>query len=206
MKRAFGIGVVLLSLVGCASAPRYHGPSEEELAEISANRYVDERMAETVASIDRSLQTLVILERGAEAPRLPTPLGDTVAGEAGPKPRIPAPGDPARTNPAHTKDVLAQSGSDPSAPSQSNPAPLATELDVRLEISWNGPWEGLVQEVARALRFRYVEKNKGTLGSGTWSTTGASARQVLESVANRVKGKAEIRVILRDKTIEVVYP
>lgn len=42
--------------------------------------YVDGTMSPTIASIDKSLQTLVILARGDEGPRKSGPIGDTVAG------------------------------------------------------------------------------------------------------------------------------
>lgn len=196
MKRVWGLGIVVLSLVGCASAPRREGPSEEELEARAAAQYVDHKMAETLTSIDRSLQTLIILERGAEAPRAKGPIGETVAGAAGSRPPTPKP----------APENIGRPATPPATGSGASGHPIdASALDVRLEISWTGSWEGLLQETAKALGFRYVEKNKGTLGNGTWSTPGATARTVLEAVASKVKNRAEIRVILREKTIEVVY-
>ena len=102
-----------------------------------AQSFVDTQMSGTLTSIDQSLRTLLILERGGEAARKEGPIGTTVAGAKGP--------DRAAIN--VPKPVVADS----------------SVLDKRARIQWTGSASQLLAQLSSGIGYDYKEIGTGSL-------------------------------------------
>ena len=191
------IGLALMivgSLSGCATAPSFKNDDQEREARpydvghsaapigvnLGAKSFVNDQMSQTLSSIDHSLKTLLILDRGEEAPRKSGPIGDTVAGAAGP-PRA-----------SYQPPVIPNPRSD-------------HVLDRRVRIQWYGSPEEMLATLARSIGYQYAEVGHGYLGSVRISKQDMSIRALLGKAASQIDGHADIRVDTVAKRIDLIH-
>lgn len=178
--------VLFNALCGCAALHR----TRPILPEGDAGAYVDSQMAPTIASIDKSLQTLVVLERGDEAPRKPGAIADTVAG-----------GNP----PLSPTEVVPNDGGAAKARAQYN----LRQLETRVSIQWSGNAQGLLEKIAAAIGFRALPDEAAPPGTAkplhvAIKADDISVRELLELVAHQIDGKADIHVDASARTLGLV--
>lgn len=179
VKSAAGI-LAAAALSACSS---FH---TKPVIEDDTAAYVDEKVEATVRSIDKSLQTLVVLERGDEAPRRPGALGDTVAGGTPAKPPI---------------AVRPSDGGATRARMDYNRGALAT----RVRLQWDGPAVELISQLGRSINYG-VQTQGSNLGALSVSirVEDATVEEVLRQVARQIEGKADIQVETVSRTLHVV--
>jgi len=185
----FGIGLLavsMLTLSGCAVNKK---PNQNEALE--TQKFVDQQMLETVKSASNALNALVRIERGDAAPRNETnPLGTTVAGR---------PSGMGLTKPAFTV---------PDAPGGNTNASrqlIAQNLDKKVKINWNGNASDLLRTLANKIGFDYYTVGTYQPIKVRVSANNESVKTVLGRVAEAVDGKADVKVDISKKTIQLIY-
>lgn len=148
-----------------------------------AQSFVDDQMSQTLTSIDHSLKTLVILDRGGEAPRKAGPIGTTVAGSAG-----------------SDRPVI-----QPPVP-QVATADLGV-LDKRARIQWQGPASQLLSTLAKNIGYRYEEvgASRGSVVSVRIPDQETTIRELLSKAASQIDGRADIRVDTINKRVQLIH-
>lgn len=177
-QRAWGLALIAAALSGCAA--QAHRPTIDP-----AQSYVDQQMSGALGSIDRSLKTLLMLERGGEGARSTGPIGSTVAGAVGP------------ARPVETVR--------PAAPTTDASARKA--LDARAKIDWQGPATELLAGLAKNVGYTY--RVQGSAPSSALNvriqTPGSTVFDVLGQVARQIDTRADVQVRTTDRTITLVY-
>lgn len=187
---AVAVCVMMLGVSGCATT----APSRSAVPLSDAQGFVDERMDNTLVSIDRSLKTLLVIDRGGEAPRRPSPISDTVAGgdvhgAASPRPALSVP-----STPQGPRAVVAAQNSAKNA------------LASRTRIDWSGDPRELLRSLSGGIGYKFVEVGASSaLPKVNIHRQNASITDVLADVARAIDGKADIRVITADRRVELVY-
>lgn len=183
-----------------------------------AGNYIDQSMAPTIASIDRSLKTLVLLERGDEGPRRAGPVADTVAGAADVAPRRPLSpysGQPDNTPPRASPDTATSvrgklpavaahntprnAYHDPySAPYVAHTPTVGSDLSSLIQVDWQGPVEEFLGDLAETIGYRFSVIDPVRTGAGRWIVSvvrdQATVKDVLAQVAGQVTRHAVIIV------------
>lgn len=202
-QKILGAIAVLVMVSGCSTTGTRRAPPPVEHTSVDAQQFVDDQMGQTLVSIDKSLRTLLMVSRGGEPARIPSPISDTVAGadvHGAPPPRPPL------------KPVVATRHATgcavPNTPGCA-PAPVsasATELASRSRVDWAGDPRDLLREVSRGIGYTYSETGaRQALPRVTLKRNDASVTDVLSDLARAVQGKADIRVSTTARTIELVY-
>lgn len=186
--------VVATALAGCASAPKTAPPP-------SRDAFIQAEMNQTIASVERSLNVLVMLERGDEGPRRTTPLGDTVAGAAGPN-RTPV-------------SMPSEAGRD-TAEGRARIAKNRAALDTKVRLVWNGEAEELLRSLSSKVGYSFCVKDGPSAGCALGARDGrssvvhidhasATVEQVLRDIANQVNDRADVKVSTNNRRIELIY-
>lgn len=173
-----------LFLSGCAShkTPKVNEPSTEEI--------VNQKMIELGTSIQKSLNTLVKIERGdAPAKNQTNPIGTTIAGR--PESKILAP--------IKVDDKYAD------GQSKSSVAVLEQRLDTKVNITWNSEPAQLVKTLSHKIGFGFEESGVKVPLMVSVQAKNDTVKEVLSRVAQQVEGKADIKVNLPTKTIKFIY-
>lgn len=145
-----------------------------------AQSFVDTEMSGTLTSIDQSLRTLLILERGGESLRKEGPIGTTVAGAKGPdRPAIQVP--------------VPKPATDPSI------------LEKRARIQWTGSAVQLLSQLAGGIGYDFKEIGSGPLPVVKLPNQELSLRDLLSRTATQIDGKADIRVDTVNKKIQLIH-
>lgn len=183
--------VAIVSLVGClaiaALAPQAHAAGWSKAsrnnapapAQAQTQEFVDARMHETLASIDRSLTTLVQVTRGGEPARKPGIIGPTAAGAAGPHRPVARPVGP------------------PTPPMDSS------VLSRRVQIQWNGSAQELLQSMSSQLGFSFSSPSHISQ-KVRLEGQNMTVEQTLNLIAKQLEGKADIVVSLANRKITLV--
>lgn len=169
-----------LTMSGCASTSN---TSQRGVSHVGtgAQTFVDDQMSQTLTSIDNSLKTLVILDRGGEAPRKAGPIGTTVAGSAGQeKPSI---------QPPVPREAVVDMG----------------VLDKRAKIQWNGSASQLLSTLAKNIGYRYEEVGSSQLPNIRISDQETTIRDLLSKTASQIDGHADIRVDTINKRVQLIH-
>lgn len=191
---AFAACLMVLAVSGCASTSAQVRSSSAAQSSSNAQSFVDERMDQTVVSIDKSLKTLLLIDRGGEAPRRPSPIADTVAGgdvhgAAKPRPVIAVP------STAQGDRAVAQA-------QEAGRKALAS----RTRIDWSGDPKELLRNLSSAVGYQFREVGAPqSLPRVDIHRANASITDVLGDVARAIDGQADIRVITADRRVELVY-
>lgn len=187
------LSALVVLATGCSGAQtRGHRVSEVDGGNTAG--YVDRQMGDTVNSIDQSLQSLVRLERGDMGPRKTTPLGDTVAGAAGP---AKSPYAVSRTADPDTR--VAEE--DRQARINTNRA----MLDTRVRLDWDGEASGFLSALAKKVGFGFGIEGHGTEPKIHIHVKDATVQSVLTSVAAQINATADIHIDLERRCITLVY-
>lgn len=157
-----------------ASAERRRAP--QPTGQQQTQEFVDARMHETLASIDRSLTTLVTITRGGDAARKPGIIGPTVAGANG-VPRAAMKPDPAPMPPID-RSILSK----------------------KVQIQWNGSADELLRSLSNQLGFAY-KKTTTTSPRVRLEGEHMTVEQTLNEIAKQIHGQADIVVSLSNRTI-----
>jgi hypothetical protein len=174
--------LAVFSMAGCAttSSVSSHRNSSPAVG-VGAQSFVDDQMSQTLSSIDHSLKTLLILDRGGEAPRKAGPIGTTVAGAA------------ASERPAVQPPVSRVVSADPSV------------LDKRARIQWYGPASQLLSTLAKNIGYRYEEVGAGAVASVRIPDQETTVRELLSKTASQIEGQADIRVDTINKRVQLIH-
>lgn len=182
---AMGVGAIALALGGCATQGNTTFTPEQQAA-----ARVDQEMLQTTSSIDNSLHTLIVLERGDAGPRKADPIGSTVAGAAGPDqapvrvPRSPT------GNGASSRALLVAN---------------ANQLDQHVRIHWSDGATGLLQKLADASGYDFQVVGDGKDPRVVLKADDESIKEVLSQVADQVDAKADVRVSTANRRIQLVF-
>lgn len=188
---AAAAALLVLALSGCASTNtvRANAPATS-----TAQSFVDERMDQTVVSIDRSLQTLLLISRGGEAPRKPSAIADTVAGadvHGAHEPRA-AVAVPTTAQGQRAVDQAREAG--------------RKALVSRTRIDWSGDPRDLLRSLSGAVGYQFSEVGpSAALPKVEIHRSDASITDVLSDVARAIDGKADIMVQTDTRRIQLVY-
>jgi hypothetical protein len=179
--------VLAISLAGCASSAattRHVAPPSD------AQSFVDGQMDQTLVSIDRSLKTLLVIERGGEPQRRPAPISDTVAGADAYGYSMPRPPINVPRQPEGARAMAAG----------------RTALNSRTRIDWKGDPRELLRSLSSGIGYSYGEVGPAhSLPSLEIHRSDASSTDVLADVAHAIDGHADIRVITAARRIELSY-
>lgn len=198
--KVLGAVAALIMVSGCSTvAKRPQAPLLTDTS-VSAQDFVDDQMGQTLVSIDKSLKTLLMVSRGGEPARIPSPISDTVAGaDVHGAPAYRAPLRPVVSRPSSPCAVA-------SAPGCVSAPATASELASRSRVDWSGDPRDLLREVSRGIGYAYSESGtRQALPRVTLKRNDASVTDVLSDLARAVQGKADIRVSTNARTIELVY-
>lgn len=180
-------GLALAVLGGCASHAKR--PLVDETA-----FFVDQAVDPTIQSIDRSLQTLVVLSRGDEAPRRPGAIADTVAGAAGPnRPAL------------KPSDMPAKPGAP--APVKAAPpvAPGVAALETRVRLEWHGSAWALLEQLGSAAHYQVEGKNPAVAAlTVNVKAEDTSVKDVLANIARQLDGKADVHVDANRRVLRLI--
>ena len=180
---------VLIGLSGCATVKKVL-PSRKSapppIVQGSLPRdYVQSEMGRTLQSIDKSLQTLIRVERGGEAPRPATPIGSTVAGAD-------------RFGALQARPPVA-------VPVKSETARPAGGLDAVVAVEWDGSGEDFFYEFAKKLNYSVVYVGKSVaLPRVRIEPMSAPATVILQRAADQVDSKVDVRINTDLARIELV--
>ena len=178
------LGVLVLSAVSCpAEAKRRDNSSTQQEQQQQTQQFVDARMHETMSSIDRSLSTLVTLTRGGEPARKPAPIGWTVAGAA------------SQPRPISIPDSLPRPAIVPMD---------AKILDQRVDIQWKGSAESLLSSFSHQLGFSFSKNSKFLAQTVRIDAKRVTVREALGIISKQLNGKADIRVSLSERQIQLL--
>ena len=174
--------LAVFSMAGCAttSGASSHHKSSQPVG-TGAQSFVDDQMSQTLSSIDHSLKTLLILDRGGEAPRKPGPIGTTVAGAA------------TNDRPALQPPVSRVVSSELSV------------LDKHARIQWYGPASQLLATLAKNIGYRYEEVGSGSIASVRIPDQETTVRELLSKTASQIEGQADIRVDTINKRVQLIH-
>ncbi len=188
---AIAASLVVLVASGCASTTQVRSSSASSP---SAQSFVDDRMDQTVVSIDKSLKTLLVIDRGGEAPRKPSAIADTVAGSDAHGAR---PAKPAIDVPSTAQGARAEAQSLDAA---------RKALASRTKIDWSGDPKDLLRSLSTGIGYHFSEVGSSRpLSPIKIRHENAAITDVLADIAKSVEGKADIRVITASRQIELVY-
>jgi hypothetical protein len=180
----------------------------------SAQAMVDASMAQSLNSIERSLDVLVGLSRGGEPPRVapaaygnraPNPLAVTVAGAARQVTKD------ARVNVAPV--VAPPATTIERDASAAREAELNSALSRRVDVSWNGSAYDLLASLASQINYSFAQGstsvdpgvNKLPLSTPVKvSVKGATVRDVLQQVAQQVDSHADVFVSVPQRSISLL--
>lgn len=176
--RVIGLALVTFSVVGCATTT--HSTRNSPTAADGAQQFVDDQMSQTLSSIDNSLKTLLILDRGGEGPRKPGPIGTTVAGAAGPSQ---SPLHPPMARVVVDDNILAK----------------------RARIQWYGAPSQLLSTLAKNVGYAYEEVGSGQVRSVRIPDQEMSLRDLLSKTAAQIDGQADIRVDTVTRRIQLIH-
>lgn len=176
--RVIGLALMTFAVVGCATTTQStrKGPAAAD----GAQQFVDDQMSQTLSSIDNSLKTLLILDRGGEGPRKPGPIGTTVAGSAGPQK---APLQPPMPRVVVEDNILAK----------------------RARIQWHGAPSQLLSTLAKNVGYAYEEVGSGSVRSVRIPDQEMSVRELLSKTADQIDGQADIRVDTVTRRIQLIH-
>lgn len=221
------IGVIMMAFLvnGCASTTAHRQASMP--VNDGAQAFVDTQMSQTLSSIDNSLKTLLILDRGGEGPRKPGPIGTTVAGAAGPmrQPIQPVSGSrvvysesvqtayaaPYRT--PYQAPYRAPRASYSQDDAQARPAVHSSQatilvadgiLSKRAKIQWYGSASQLLSTLARSVGYRYEEVGNGTTPNVRIPNQEMTIRELLSRTASQIEAQADIRVDTVARRIQLI--
>lgn len=175
-----------LILTGCSS---YKKPSPT--LETPTSTLVDQKMIELGTSIEHSLNSLVKIERG-DAPKknLINPIGTTIAGRAESKP----------LTPIKVEDKVAD------GQSKASVAIVEQRLDTKINIVWVDDDAGkLLSSLASKIDFKYSTVGTGAPLKVTVKAKNESVKSILGIVASQVESQADVKVDLKNKTIQLIY-
>lgn len=180
----FNLAVTLIASVLLAPTVSAKGAGDKtspQSGQAQTQEYVDARMHETLASIDKSLDKLLIISRGGEPARKPGIIGPTVAGQFG----------PART--PITPGIPPTPPMDPSV------------LQRRVQIQWNGSPEELLRTLSNQLGFSFSTKGiHNRQPNIRLEGQDLTVEQTLNLVASQLRGQSDIVVSLPNRKIELV--
>lgn len=181
MRSTLIVAAVLVSAVatGCAttSSSSAHRNTGAHVG-AGAQQFVDDQMSQALSSIDQSLKTLVVLERGGEAPRKAGPIGTTVAGAAGASRPVVQPPPP--------------------------PADVSV-LEKRARIQWNGSASELLSTLAKGIGYTYREVGASRPLTVRLPDQELTIKELLSSTAAQIDGKAGIRLNTNSRQLELEY-
>lgn len=181
-----GVGAIALALSGCASM----GNTTTFTPEQQAAARVDQEMQQTASSIDQSLRSLVVLERGDAGPRKADPIGSTVAGAAGPdRAPIQVPRAPTGNGAASRALLTASAG----------------QLDQHVRIHWKDGAIDLLKKLADAAGYDFQVVGDGKDPRVNLRADDESIKDVLGQVADQVDAQADVRVSTASKRIQLVF-
>ena len=175
-------GLMLVLASGCASQARQPTSIHETTA------FVDGKMYESIHSIDKSLDTLVLLTRGGEPARKDKPIGDTVAGAAGDERPV---HEPAVTAQEKKKILMAEKYE-------------SSILDREVEVQWNGSAEELLESMAHQLGFSFSAGKSPVNKTVSLSGEEMTVKEVLVSVSKQLEGHADILISLPNKSLALI--
>lgn len=176
-----------LILSSCGTVSRVRSAVKPKPAPAPAPGFVSADMDRVLVSIDRQLQTLLIVERGGESPRTPMAIGDTVAG----------------ADRYGTPDARGPIRAPLPPPKPADP------LSSLVNIDWSGPAPGLLREVATGIGYSYREQ--GCLRCGSLSVRikrsgySMTVLDLLNEVARQIDARADIRVNHQDRTVTLIH-
>lgn len=179
--RFVGLALLACAVAGCATTTT---TSRRAPNDAGAQQFVDAQMSQALNSIDNSLKTLVILDRGGEAPRKPGPIGSTVAGAAGPS-QAPLPAPVSRVSSVATAD--------------------ASILSKRARIQWRGAPSQLLATLAKNVGYMYEEVGSGAVSQVNIPDQEMSVRELLSKTAAQIEGQADIRVDTVTRRIQLIH-
>lgn len=178
--RFVGLALLACAIAGCATTTT---ASRRAPNDGGAQQFVDSQMSQALNSIDNSLKTLVILDRGGEAPRKPGPIGTTVAGAAGPS-QAPLPAPVSRV---------------------ASVAADASILSKRARIQWRGAPSQLLATLAKNVGYMYEEVGSGSVSQVHIPDQEMSVRELLSKTASQIEGQADIRVDTVTRRIQLIH-
>lgn len=180
-------------LSGCASTGSNHHRHSAN-ATTPASGFVNQEMGNTIASIERSLQVLVQLERGDEGPRRPNALGMTVAGAQAPNQSpVSMPGT------AMTPTPMGQ------ARIEQTRQDTREDLATRVRLTWTGSADELLRELSRRVGFSFTTSGSGVAPVVHVNHKDATVEQVLRDVAAQIDARADIRVDTATRRVTLAY-
>jgi len=212
--------LVLATLTALLASPSVFAGNAKKNAEVdaqaraSAQTMVDESMARSLQNIDQSLNVLVGLNRGGEPPRVaPAAYGNmdtnalapTVAGAA-------------RKVEVDERVAVAPVIAPPQTATEKeraarHEAELDQALDRRVDISWNGSAYELLNSLSKQIGYQFAQGRR-SVAAGVVdpridahvkvSMTGVTVREVLQSVATQVEGKADVFVSVPERSISLL--
>lgn len=187
IKKAALLTMIASSLIlsGCST---YQKPKPTGDAE--TRTLVDQKMIELGSSIENSLNTLVKIERG-DAPKknMTNPIGTTIAGRPLSQPLAPI-------------KVESKVADGKSAESLKM---VEQRLDTKVNIIWvNDDADKLIESLASKIDFRFQKINVNTPLKVAVRAKNDSVKSVLDIIAKQIEGRADIKVILKDKTIQLI--
>jgi len=183
----FGIGLFALSMLTLSGCAVNKKSNQNEMQE--TQNYVDQQMLESVKSASNALNTLIRLERGDAAPRNETkPLGTTVAGRSSGSAK----------SPFTVPDV-------PGGNTNASRQLIAENLDKKVRINWNGNPSDLLRTLANKIGFSYYTVGSVQPLKVRVVANNESIKTVLGRVAESIDGKADVKVDISKKTIQLIY-
>lgn len=182
-----------LSMGGCASMG-HRNKLQSEVGGDNSSAYVNNQMGAVVNSVDQKLSTLVRLDRGDEGPRKTTPLGDTVAGAAGPNK---APYGISTAAGPDTEVGIAQH--------QERLRANRAILDTRVKLDWDGEASGFLSAMASKVGYGFTMDGEGQDPHISIHVKDATIQSVLTSVASQINKTADIHVDIEHRCISLVY-
>ena len=180
VSRSF-LAAALLAVCSVSGAADARTPGRQSPA--PSDDFIQREMGGAIASVERSLQVLVELERGDEGPRKTNALGSTVAGAAGP-PRAPVP----MSDLAGPDTALGQ------ARAAERKAQGRQALGARVRLTWTGPAEGLLRDLAGRIGFEFAVRGHGSAPVVRIKRQETTVEDLLRTVAAQIEPSADIRV------------
>lgn len=178
----------------------------------SAQAMVDARMADTLKSIEQSLDLLVSLSRGGEPPRAaPAAYGNTA-----PNPIAPTVAGAARQIASDERVSAAPAVVPPATATEKKVAELRNSqlneaLDRRIDVSWTGSAHDLLASLASQIGYSYATGRTSVGQGGTRvearvkiSAKNATVREVLQQVADQVSPQASVFVSVPQRSISLL--
>lgn len=178
----------------------------------SAQALVDARMAETLQSIDKSLDVLVGLSRGGEPPR----AAPAAYGNAAPNPIAPTVAGAARQVTSDDRVAVAPAIAPPVTATEKQLAELRERqlneaLDRRVELSWTGSANDLLASLSSQIGYQYA-LGRTSVGQGAAPVAvkvkipaqTATVREVLQQVADQVGPNASVFVSVPQRSISLL--